>query len=273
MNVVLTSPRSELASVITRVLEERASASRTTADEATVVINVALQAPNSLLHDGQAWKRYPPERILAETRSALRRASHGSFLVHAGYLFAGAEEAGLQPGNSLQPIIDASLRAEELVLASGVPSCVVRLGYLYGPESRSLKSYRRAFRLGRPYWAGPSDVKQRFLHTDDAAAALLAAARTRPAGRLLAAADNQAVSFATFVDHFARLIGNPLPLHLPGIMAPISRVIIAKEHMQAVELPTGSIRPNRRPGGFRPDFPTYRAGLRHVVTTWQSPHT
>lgn len=233
-----------------------------------VVINVSLQAPNNLLHDGHAWKRYPPERLLAETRAAVRKASRADFLVHASYILVGAEAAGLHVGEKLKPIVEAALQAEELALAASVPACVVRLGYLYGPESRNLKAYRRAFRVGRPYWAGRDDVTQRHLHTHDAAQALLAAARQQPAARTLAASDDLPVSFATFMDHFARLMGNPLPLHLPRLARPIAHIVVAEEHMQMVEIATGSIPAAKRPRGFAPVYADYRAGLQQVVDQW-----
>jgi nucleoside-diphosphate-sugar epimerase len=264
MQVILTSPRSELGGIVARRVAEDPRPD----DPSRVVINVALQAPNSLLHDGHTWKRYPPDRLLRETRDAVRRAQDADFLVHASYVLAGAPEAGIAVGEQLQPIIDATLEAESMVLAGGVAACVLRLGYLYGPESRNLKAYRRAFRIGRPYWAGRDDVQQRFLHTEDAATALLLAATQRPSGRLRSATDQQPVSFASFMDHFAKLVGNPLPLHLPAFMAPVSRIIIAAEHMQMVEVPTAAIPRLPSPRGFRPAFPRYRAGLRQVVDAW-----
>jgi AraC-like DNA-binding protein len=51
-----------------------------------------------------------------------------------------------------------------------VPACVVRVGYLYGPQSADLRAYRTAFRLGRPYWSGPAKALQYHLHQFDAAA-------------------------------------------------------------------------------------------------------
>jgi nucleoside-diphosphate-sugar epimerase len=264
VQVILTAPRGELAGIVSRALDDEP----VRADGPRVVINVSLQAPNNLLHDGHAWKRYPPERLLAETRAAVRRASRADFLVHASYVVAGADAAGLRVGEKLRPIVDAALQAEEIALAAPVPACVVRLGYMYGPESRNLRAYRRAFRLGRPYWAGPDDVQQRHLHSHDAARALLAAARQRPAGRMLSASDNLPVSFATFMDHFARLVGNPLPVHLPGISRLISHVVVAEEHMQMVEIATGNVPAGNRPRGFTPVYVNYRKGLQQVVDQW-----
>lgn len=262
MDVQITASRTELGSVVTAELAR----SRLRPRGPRVVINLALQPPNSLLHDGRAWRRFPPSRIVALTRRALREAASADFLVHASYVVAGA--APTSAGSRLRPLIDAAVRAEDLVLTGDIPACVVRLGYLYGPESRDLRAYRRAFRLGRPYWAGPSDVGQRHLHTADAAGALLAAARQRRPGAVLSASDDLPASFALFMDEFAHLIGNPLPMHLIRLSRPLAHLIVAEEHMQMVELPTGAIAPGERPAGFVPRFADYRSGLRDVVDAW-----
>jgi hypothetical protein len=258
----ITAPRTELGSVVS----EELSRSRPRPGGPRVVVNLSLQPPNSLLHDGRAWRRFQPARIVALTRSAQREAAEADFLVHASYVFAGAAPA--TAGARLRPLIEAARRAEDMVLSGDVPACVVRLGYLYGPRSRNLRAYRRAFRLGRPYWAGPVGVEQQHLHTADAARALLAAARSRRAGALLAASDDLPVSFARFMDEFANLIGNPVPLHLLRFSRPLARLIVAEEHMQMVELPTGALARGPRPAGFAPRFADYRSGLREVVDAW-----
>jgi nucleoside-diphosphate-sugar epimerase len=232
------------------------------------VINVALQPPNTLLHDGHRWNKYQPERLLRETEAGLRLAGGADLLIHASYLFAGARDAGAELPDALDKYIEAALEAEEMVLAGTTPACVVRLGYLYGPASHDLRKYRTAFRIARLYWSGPSDVKQRFLHTEDAISALLRVARAAPANRILAAYDNQPASFATFMDHFAKLVGNPLPLHVPTFFAPASRLFIAREHMAMTAMPTAGIT-LPKPRGFVPAYKSYRSGLNAVVDAWK----
>ncbi len=263
MIVSLHPEAGELSTAIRELLQSRPSPG----GGPRVLINVAGQPANSLLHDGQAWKRYPPSRLIGDAEAALRSAARADFVVHAGFHFAGARDAGLEVADSLAATVEGALAAEQVVLQARRPACVVRLGYLYGPGSRSLRAYRRAFRIGRPYWAGPARVRQRFLHTHDAARALLAAARG-VAGSVTVAADDQPATFAAFMDHFARLVGNPLPLHIPGVLAPVSHLVIAQEHMDMVRLATARIPDRPRPRGFTPRFPAYRGGLREVVHAW-----
>ena len=264
MPTIVTAPNSELGRVVARALRGESPG------DDTIVLNLTLQAPNTLLHDGHAWKRLRPNQIVARTKEVLADPRHADtdFIVHASYAFLRAAEHGAKVGDKLQPIVEAARAAEELVLADARPACVVRLGYLYGPESRNLKAYRTAFRLGRPYWAGPRKRLQYFLHTEDAARALLQAARRRPKDRVVYATDQKPVSFGTFMDHFARLIGNPLPLHLPAISRAVSHLVVAEEHMQMVQLGMEGRAIPIVPG-FRATYGDYRAGLQQVIEAWK----
>jgi hypothetical protein len=266
VEILLTAPRSELAVAMSRSLTR----TRSSSSSPRVLVNLGLQSPNTLLHDGHAWRRYRPARLLGDTRAALRDASGADFIVHASYLFLGTEGLEGELGPPLGDIAAAALEAEDLVLRGRVPSCVVRLGYRYGPESRDLRRYQLAFRIGRPYWAGSRGVKQRHLHSDDAASALLAAARQRPSGKTLYAADDTPASFLSLMDHFARLAGNRVPLHIPGLMRPLTRVLIAEEHVQQVDMASADAPDRPRPRGFRPRYTDYHSGLRQVVDSWKS---
>ena len=157
---------------------------------------------------------------------------------------------------------------EGLALSGPVPACVVRLGYLYGPQSADLRAYRTAFRLGRPYWSGPAKALQYHLHQFDAASALLAAAGARNAGRILYATDDHAVSFAKLMDAFAHRVGRRTPLHLPWFSKPLARVIVREEHMQQTALAMPPRAPTPRVPGWKPKFAEYRVGLDQVIAAW-----
>ena len=168
----------------------------------------------------------------------------------------------------MRSLVDAILECEALALSGPVPACVVRLGYLYGPESADLRAYRTAFRLGRPYWSGPRKALQYHLHQFDAVAALLAAARPRNVGRILYATDGRAVSFTQMMDAFAHRVGRRNPLHLPLYSKPLAKVIIREEHMQQAALAMPPRPPTPRVPGWKPEFSDYREGLDHVIETW-----
>jgi nucleoside-diphosphate-sugar epimerase len=149
-----------------------------------------------------------------------------------------------------------------------VPACVVRLGYLYGPQSADLAAYRKAFRLGRPYWSGPPRPLQYHVHLADAARALIAAAKPRHAGGRYYATDGHPLPFRTFMDAFARRVGRAHPLHLPALARPLARAIIREEHMQqtAYGMPAAAPRPGVP--GWKPRFADYRKGLDQVISAW-----
>ncbi len=261
MNFSITGTRSELG----RILARR----RATNSSEGIHIDVAGQQANGLLHDGHAWKDFA-HMALAGTRRAMRSARTGGapMLVHASFAFVHAVERGASLKEPLRSSVDAILECEALALSGPLPACVVRLGYLYGPENVDLRAYRAAFRLGRPYWSGPSKVLQYHVHQFDAAAALLAAGIPRNVGKIFYATDGHAISFMLLMDAFAHRVGRRAPLHLPLFSKPIAKVIIREEHMQKTALGMPRRAPSPRVPGWKPRFPDYRNGLDQVIRVW-----
>jgi nucleoside-diphosphate-sugar epimerase len=261
MTIAITGMRSELGRVLARKRDAGAAA--------RIHFDVAVQRANTLLHDGHAWKDFP-RTAPAATRRALRsaQADGASMLVHASFAFVHAVELGAELEDPLRACVEAIRECEALVLSGSVPACVVRLGYLYGPESADLRAYRAAFRLGRPYWSGPARALQYHVHQFDAAAALLAAGKPRNVGRTLYATDGRAVSFTRFMDAFAHRVGRRTPLHLPLFAKPLAKVIVREEHMQQSALPMPHRAPAPRVPGWTPKFPDYRKGLDQVIEAW-----
>lgn len=261
MNVSLTGARSELGSILAPRLAASAIEH--------IHINLAGQQANSLLHDGHAWK-YFARAALAGTRRAMRsaRADGATMFVQASFAFVHAVERGAILTDPLSSAVDTILECEALALSGPVPACVVRLGYLYGPESADLRAYRTAFHLGRPYWPGPSKSLQYHIHQFDAASALLASARPPNTGKIFYATDGHAISFMQLMDAFARRVRRRTPLHLPSCSKLLAKVIIREEHMQqaALSMPPGALTP--RVPQWKPKFPDYRNGLDQVIETW-----
>ena len=261
MNLSITGARLELG----RVLAQQSSKFR----GGPVHINLSGQQANTLLHDGQAWKEFP-RTAPGATRRAIRvaRAAGATMFVHASFAFVHAVEHGAKIDEPLRSCVDAILECEALAMSGPLPACVVRLGYLYGPQSADLLAYRNAFRLGRPYWSGLTDARQYHLHQHDAASALLAAARPRNAGRIYYATDGRGIPFELFMDAFAHRVGRPRPLHLPLLSHLVARAIIREEHMQQTALGMPPRAPSPRVPGWKPKFPDFAKGLDQVIAAW-----
>jgi nucleoside-diphosphate-sugar epimerase len=261
MPIVVTGARSELG----RALAASPAAARLEG----VHFSLAGQQANTLLHDGHAWKDFS-RSAPAATRRAVRAAidSGAVMLVHASFAFVRGADAGRALDDPLRAHVETIRECEATVLAAGIPTCVVRLGYLYGPLSADLKAYRTAFRLGRPYWSGPSRTLQYHLHMDDAASALVAAAKPRNAGRTYYATDGHPMPFRVFMDAFARRVGRARPLHLPALAKPLARVIIREEHMQQTAFGMPAQPPRPSVPGWKPRYPDCRAALDGIVTAW-----
>ena len=251
MSLSITGTRSELG----RLLSQQRARGK-------VHINIAGQQANTLLHDGHAWKGFE-RTALAGVRRALR--TEAQLLVHASFAFVHV----LPRADPLRSIAQVILECEKLVLNGPLAACVVRLGYLYGPASRDLRAYRTAFRLGRPYWAGPRTARQYHLHQLDAVSALLAAANPRNSGRVFYATDGRPVPFMQFMDDFARRVGRRFPLHAPKIAKPLMKLVVREEHMQQVALAMPVTAPRPSVPGWKPAFPDYRAGRDQVIAEWK----
>jgi nucleoside-diphosphate-sugar epimerase len=252
MTLSITGARCELGRLLSK---EKA--------RARVHINLAGQQANTLLSDGHAWKDFARAAV-AGVRRALR--VDAPMLVHASFAFV----LGAPKQDPLRSLAAAIVECEQLALSAPVPACVVRLGYLYGPDSRDLRLYMKAFRLGRPYWSGPRNALQYHLHQHDAVRALLAAARARNCGKVLYATDDAPASFMQFMDDFARRVGRRLPLHVPRIAAPLMRAIVREEHMQQTALSMPARVPAPRVPGWKPEFPDYRRGFDQVIESWRA---
>lgn len=252
MNMPITGSRSELGGLLS---------AQGVADR--IHFNIAGQRANTLLHDGHAWQGFSRTALAGARRVARTDAD---LLVHASFAFVHA----CPEKDPLRSIAQTILECESIVLAGPVPACVVRLGYLYGPESRDLLAYRKALRIGRPYWAGPPKALQYHLHLHDAVGALVKAARARNAGRILYATDATPAAFRQFMDDFARRAGNPFPLHVPRIATPFIKLLVRKEHMQQVALAMPAQAPLPRVPGWKPRFADYRAGLCQTLVAWSA---
>jgi len=246
------------------------------AANADVVVNLTPQKANTLLSDGQDWKGF--DKTLSTTTGALLTAVKDTdvkLLIHTSYTFLygntrdATESTPLSvPGDDA--IFKMAIATENQVTNSQVPNCVLRLGYLYGPESEDLKLYIKSFKLGRPYFAGPESNLGNWLHFEDAAAALVQVAEQQPKNAIFNVVDGVPVSFADFIDRFAFTLGRKRPAHIPMWLTPLALVlVVTPQQVDLLKLIT-TVNSDlfRKQFGWSPRYVSYREGLQQTVDTW-----
>jgi nucleoside-diphosphate-sugar epimerase len=245
---------------------------------ADVAINLIPQYPNSLLHDGHKWKGYATTLLATTTAfQQVVQARQIPYWIQGSYAFLyvgeeNAQEDAPRAAPAGDPIFRAAIAAEDAILTTESAGCLLRLGYLYGPQSHDLRLYVRAFALHRPYFAGPASHRADWLHFEDAAHALALLAEEQPTQRVLNVVDNQPSSFTAFMDHFAHLLDHQHPGHIPMRAAPLVRIFIAKPHIELVQIAaTASTTMLCHATGWQPKYPTYQEGLAQTLRAWDMP--
>ncbi|GIW06988.1 MAG: hypothetical protein KatS3mg060_1793 [Dehalococcoidia bacterium] len=242
---------------------------------ADAVLHLSQQVTNTLLHDGRAWRGWA-RRLPRETSAVVEAAQAAGvrYLVAGSYAALYGESRDATEATPIAPpndrVFDAAATAERIVERGGVPSCRVRFGFLYGPQSKDLSRYVTSFKLFRPYYAGPEHTLGNWLHFEDAAEALLRIVESWPAPPVLNVVDGHPVNFGTVIDRFAALLGFPRPGHLPPALRLLFRHFIW--HPQQVLLATTTTVRNdlaRACLGWSPRFPTYEDGLQQTIAVWR----
>lgn len=148
---------------------------------------------------------------------------------------------------------------------------VCRLGLLYSPDGAMTRQIgaglldRSMPIVGRGL-LGRRDGRLSRLHADDAAAALVTAIEAECSG-LYHVVDEEPVTMAAFLEHFADLLEAPSPRRIPAWLA---RFLIGRELTDGLTkpMPTTSDR-FQATTGWEPSYPTYRDGLAQVRSTWE----
>ena len=245
---------------------------------AKIILNLASQWSNTLLHDGHAWRDC--ESISQQTAALLAAANDNdvTYLLHASYAFlygpapkgeqkAVDESTPLRPP-AKNPLFSAAIEAEKLVVANeAFPVCLLRTGYLYGPQSKDLALYETSFKLHRPYYAGSKKHVGNFVHFNDAARAVMLAAEKQPANEIVNIVDGTPVSFGTFIDSYAKLLGYKKPRHIHKTLIRLAPYFITPQQVKQLDIQGAQVDNHkaRELLGWTPQFPNYKVGLAQTV--------
>jgi len=201
-----------------------------------------------------------------------------TYLLHAGYafLYGPAPEGKQKKDDESTPLrvppkndlFTAAIEAEKLVAANETfPTTILRIGYLYGPQSKDLALYEDSFKLFRPYYAGPQEHLGNFVHFSDAARALLLAAEQQPENEIINIVDGVPVSFGNFIDTYAQLLGRKKPSRIPRTLIRLAPYFITLQQIKQLDI-QGAAVDNQKAGellGWTPQFADYEEGLAQTV--------
>jgi nucleoside-diphosphate-sugar epimerase len=239
--------------------------------KADVVVNAAPQVANQ-----------PPVRTvewntdkLAANAAALAKAAASAgakFLVHTSYAFVAGDANGAtvdetaKPNTGDNPLLKATRKAEPAALNGGVAACVLRFGFLYGPQSDALTALENTLRLSRPVVTG--DGLSNWVQLADAAEAVRRAVEGQPSGEIFNIVDSHPTSAADFVTAFAAALGIEPPGTLPGfarrlLLSPVQSDLMALSTQVSAAKAAEKL-------GWTPQYTSVRAGLEQTLMMWRA---
>jgi nucleoside-diphosphate-sugar epimerase len=170
----------------------------------------------------------------------------------------------------LRAVIEALRSLEDQLLEANrsgkIEAIVLRYGLTYGPENASTKYLLGILRKRRLPLLRGAQGRVSFIHIDDAAAATIAALEHGLPGSIYNIVDDQPVGFNEYLGAAAQAIGARRPWALPAWLIRLAAPMAAT--MMELRLPLSNARA-KQDLGWRPQYPSYREGLRQVAQRLQ----
>jgi nucleoside-diphosphate-sugar epimerase len=239
----------------------------------TVIVNTAPQVINALPFHRPDWDYY--RRLLAEGGAALAAAAQADvkFIIHLSYAFLYGDTHGhwadeTHPISTDNDLFLAAARAEDSILKGSVPGAVLRAGYTYGPDNKSLQALRQM--LVDRGAVTVSEQPASWVHVADLTSAVALAVEQQPGGEIFNVADDDPISPAAFVDLFADSIGvtRPRRVSLPAslrdmLTPPDERALLET----SFKVSSDKIKTRL---GWSPQYPTVAPGLEQTLLAWRA---
>lgn len=234
------------------------------AAQADVVLHLTPQLMNGFPHRALPWDA--AGRHVTEGTSALLQAARETdvkFFVYPSFTFVYGDQHGgavtEATPRARTAVFRAAAQAEDAVLSSGVPACVIRAGRLYGGGEDSTTALMNTLRQGRGVVTGDAHAVTGWVHVVDLASALVLAAEQMPAGQVFNVADDTPAAPADFVRYLAESLGMPAPGQPSSFpLRPASNAVT--DTLLAASARINSDKA-RQMLGWQPRYPGYRAGL------------
>ncbi len=244
--------------------------------EADVAIHLTPQSVNHVPMPGTDWDA---NTLVRGTEALLEAAREKGlkFLVYTSYAFVYGENYGewvdenaplLDPGDNA--FLKAAIEAEQMVLHSGVPACILRAGYVYGAGDAA---FREALREGRPLVVNEEENYANWIYAGDLANAAILAAQQQPTGEIFNIVDDQPVSLAHFIDDFAAAFGVTQAVRVPSLRLPAFAARALTSDMQRflwdISLRVRNEKAKERLG-WTLHCPTHREGIEQTLLAWRA---
>ncbi|MFX4293700.1 NAD-dependent epimerase/dehydratase family protein [Streptomyces bohaiensis] len=264
--------------VIADALDAQAVDAAVGAAEPDVIVNMLTAIPAAINPRRMASQFEATDRLRTEGTAHLLAAARRHGVRHAiaqSVAFAYDPDAGLRPAVEDDPLWRspapqfapalAAIRGleEQVVAANGL---VMRFGHLYGPGTAfgAGGSITRAVRRRRMPVIGGGTATFSFLHTHDAATAILAALDRPAAAGIVNVVDDDPARVSDWLPYLAELVEARPPFRLPAALA---RMLVGSWGVQFQTRLRGA--DNTRAAttlGWRPRHSSWREGLAHDLT-------
>jgi nucleoside-diphosphate-sugar epimerase len=192
------------------------------------------------------------------------------------------EEAPTEP---VIPYGRIKLLAERLLIEKlkDVSNCrvvVLRIGEVYGSESRLITELTARLKRGFCPWPATGDVPLSFVHVDDVAQAFLCVVQSAPAGiSIYNLADDVPATWLDFLVRVARLLGARPPVFLPEMLVHLYAAcgtlacratgrepVLTRHAVRLITTPKALSNSRlKRELGFQPRYPSYSEGLEEAL--------
>jgi len=253
------------------------------AAEADVVMHLGTQAYNTVPMRTTHWDE-ATDHIAHSTTAFLEaaKAKGVKFAVYTSYAFLYGDTHGewvdetaprLKPSRySSQSALRAALAAEDAVLSSGVPACILRPGFVYGAHGDAHIAFRDALRHGKPLVVNDGHQYANWIYAGDLASAAIRAAQQQPNGEIFNIADDHPASPAEFVDYFAAAFGVGKAARLPSSRLPgfAARNVNAMQRIlwdMSLRVKNDKAKAQL---GWSPRYPSYREGIEQALLAWRA---
>lgn len=239
--------------------------------QADTLVNLLPQVPNGVPFGKNDWDH---EALLTSTRALVDAAAQTEikFIVQSSYAFIYGDHDGATVTEATEPrpgdnaLLLTAIQAEQILQASDIPTSILRMGYVYGPQSKSTAAMRDALSLGRPIMN--EDAFANWLHEDDAAEALVKLIANGPDDAVFNITDNHAASTTDFLNAFAGSLGLNPPGRPPAFLnrfvgdsvvrdlINLSVQVSSEQAMNALD--------------WQPQYTDFHTGIEHTLLSWRA---